>query len=398
MNPNPDVIVCRLGELFIKGRNRPFFLRRLSRNIEKALESFTDVRLETYHGRMLVHLPPQRPDALIQDLLEKLRCIFGLSSLSPAVLVAPKMEAITETALTMALAPENRLGARSFAIRTKRSDKSFPLCSPEISRRVGDRIGAAIDLQVNLENPDLCVEIEIGPHRSFVFCRRIGGAGGLPVGVSGHVLLLLSGGIDSPVAGWSLLKRGLRLSAITFHSPPYTDSQALEKVVRLGQRLAAWSMPIDLYTVRFTEIQQKLRKQAPAELAVVLYRRMMLRVATEVARNIGARALATGDALGQVASQTLDNMTVIGAATEMTVFRPLLTCDKKEIMARARTLDTYRISIEPHPDCCALFVPKHPETHATLEEAEDAERLIDEPLSETARKLAATAEKQRIEP
>jgi thiamine biosynthesis protein ThiI len=388
-----SMLVLRLGEVFLKGANRPFFLRRLKRNVQAALEEFPEARLESYHGRMLVHHPPK----LQQKIIARLQMVFGLSSISPAVEVRPEMEDITEKAVAVARSPESLAGADTFAVRTHRSDKSFPLTSPEVSRRVGDAVGEAIELAVDLTNPDLAVEVEIGPKRSFVFSRRFPGAGGLPVGVSGKVCLLLSGGIDSPVAGWLLLKRGLRLSAVTFHSPPHTGPAAHEKVVRLCRLLCRWGGSIRLHTVRFTEIQQKLRREAPAELAVLLYRRMMVRTATKIALKSRAKALVTGESLGQVASQTLENLSCIQESAGLPILRPLIGYDKKEIMDLARKLTTYEISIEPHEDCCSLFVPKHPETRASIGQIRKAESGVDADLDQVAEQLAREAEIRDID-
>jgi thiamine biosynthesis protein ThiI len=282
----------------------------------------------------------------------------------------------------------------SFKVESNRRDKSFPHPSPEISRQVGGRVAMETGLPVDVHNPAQVIRVEVGDQASFVFSQLIPGPGGLPVGTAGHASLLLSGGIDSPVAGWYAMRRGCTLSAIYFHSFPYTGDKTREKVVDLARRLAMWHGPLTVHVVHFTEVQKALRASGPAELAVVLYRRMMMRAASLIAAGEGAKALITGENLGQVASQTLDNLGVIEDAATLPVLRPLITFDKSEIIERAERIGTYQLSIQPYDDSCSLFVPKHPATRARVIDAQRAESALD--VDALARDLATKAEPIRV--
>jgi len=388
------LIVCRLGELFLKGQNRPFFVDKLGDNIKACLKGVEGVSVFYVHGRFFV----RHPAGLGDELLDRLSKVFGLSSVSPVIEVEKDIEAIKRAALALVEQGDLAVGKKTFAVRAHRSDKSFPYPSPEIGRIVGDAVGRAIELPVDLKNPDLKVEVEVGPKATFVFVKRVKGGGGLPVGVSGRMVLLLSAGIDSPVAGWLMMKRGVRVDALTFHSPPYTDEAALDKVVRLAERMAKWGVgEVTLRAARFTEVQKLIHRSAPDELGVVLYRRMMMRAACMLARKVGAQAIITGESLGQVASQTIENMTRVEEVSSLPVLRPLIGFDKAEIIRIAQRLDTYRISIEPHIDSCTLFTPKHPVTRAGKSRIERAERGIDTDFDEVARSLAEEAEFIRIQ-
>jgi thiamine biosynthesis protein ThiI len=276
-------------------------------------------------------------------------------------------------------------------VETNRRDKRFAMTSQEVSRVVGGRVAQATGLPVDVHAPRAMLRLEIGAEASFLFSRMLPGPGGLPVGTAGHVALLLSGGIDSPVAGWSAMRRGCTLSAIYFHSFPYTGDRTKEKVLDLARRLSPWHGRIAVHVVHFTEAQKALRAHGPGELAVLLYRRMMMRVASRIAAADKARALVTGENLGQVASQTLDNLAVIEDAAELPVLRPLLTFDKSEIIARAQAIGTYDLSILPYDDCCSLFVPRHPATHARVHDLGRAEAGLD--VAAMADELAAKAER-----
>ncbi len=327
------------------------------------------------HGRVAVEVPAEGAD----EVRLRLGHIFGLTSFSRVTPVEPELEAIAEAAKTEAMTALREWTGeppRTFKVETRRSDKRFPMKSPDISRKVGDVVGEAVDLPADLSHPDLRVEVEIGSQRTFVTTRRDPGPGGLPVGSAGPVQLLLSGGIDSPVAGYSLLKRGCTLLPTTFESPPYTGEDAREKVIDLCSQLARYAGPIRLRIVRFTEVQLEIQRRCPARLAVVLYRRMMLRAAERAARSEGALALATGDSLAQVASQTLENLACIAEVATLPILRPLVTFDKAETIQLARRIGTYDISVRPHVDCCSLFVPDHPEIYAKSEAAQKAEAQL----------------------
>jgi thiamine biosynthesis protein ThiI len=385
---NEAVWVLRYGEIFLKLGNRGYFERCLENQIHRVLAPLP-ARVERRHGRFLVRAEPRHA----AEVSRRLGYVLGLTSSSQVTLVERDLAAITAAAVAVAehAVRDAKTPLRTFRIETRRPDKSFPLPSPEIDRRVGDVVNERIGLGVNLTAADLRVEVEIGQRDTFVTADRQPGPGGLPVGCSGPVALLLSGGIDSPVAGWLLLKRGCTLLPITFESPPYTGPEAREKVIELTSLLAAWGGPLRLRLVRFTEIQKEIRSRCPARLAVVLYRRMMIRVAEVIARSANARALATGESLGQVASQTLENLAAIEAVATLPVLRPLVTHDKQETVTLARRLGTYPISVRPHVDCCSLFVPEHPETRARLEVVVEAEAAIPD-LAARAQALADEAE------
>jgi thiamine biosynthesis protein ThiI len=373
------VIVLRYGEIFLKGGNRGMFERRLIENARRAASAVTGVRIERTHGRLLAWPPPD--DEGGARTLRALERVFGLTSLSPARVVERTLPAISAAAVESARRELARRGKPSvtFKVETRRSDKRFQPASPEVSKQVGAAVVEALGLPVDVHHPELEIGVEIGFDHAFVFAETVPGPGGLPVGVTGRVELLLSGGIDSPVAGWLLLKRGCELGATYFHSFPFTGDHTREKVVQLARRLAAWQLgPVRLNVVPFTDAQKQLRDASgDGRLAVVLYRRMMMRVAERLAHANGARAIATGEALAQVASQTLENLAAIGEAARLPILRPCLAHDKLETVALARRIGTYETSIQPYDDCCSLFVPEHPETHAKLDAVRACEARLD---------------------
>lgn len=370
-----EVVLVRWAEIFLKGDNRSFFERALVENARRAVEKLQGARIERVHGRLLAW-PGEGGAAPMVRALER---VFGIANLSPARVVARELDAISAVAVELARAAAPRFATPTFKVESRRADKRFPMNSMELSRAVGSAVVGALGLPVDVHTPAFTIGIEIGYEHAFVFSDVVAGPGGLPSGVSGRVELLLSGGIDSPVAGWLLLKRGCTLGATYFHSFPYTGEKTQDKVARLASLLASWQLaPVRLAVVPFTDAQKRLRDaDRDGRLAVVLYRRMMMRVAERIARKSGAKALATGEALAQVASQTLENLGVIGAATEMPILRPCLGHDKLETIALARRIGTYETSIEPYDDCCSLFVPEHPETKAKREAVEAIERRLD---------------------
>jgi thiamine biosynthesis protein ThiI len=372
------VLLLRYGEIFLKGQNRGFFERRLVENTKRAAKSVAGARIERTHGRILCW-PPEE-DVGGRRTLRALERVFGFTSLSPAAVVPKNMDAISTAAVESARREVARRGGRpSFKVETRRADKRFQPASPEVSKQVGAAVVQALDLPVDVHTPQLHIGVEIGFEHAFVFAETAPGPGGLPVGVTGRVELLLSGGIDSPVAGWLMLKRGCELGATYFHSFPYTGDHSKEKVVALARRLANWQLSdIRLNVVHFTDVQKALRDASgDGRLAVVLYRRMMMRIADRLARSSGARALVTGEALAQVASQTLENLAVIGDAVRIPILRPCLAHDKQETIAIARRIDTYETSIQPYDDCCSLFVPDHPETRAKIDNVLECESQMD---------------------
>lgn len=362
-------ILLRLGEIFLKGRNRPVFVKKLVRNARRLLSDIDGVTVEARHLRVVVEHPPGAQQAC----LDRLQRLCGLHSMSPALVAPRDIDGIADVAIALAgtFAPGTR-----FKVETKRRDKSFSPGSQEVSRLVGGAVHTATGLPVDVHAPDRTIQVEIATEHVLVYGDDIVGPGGLPIGVSGKVGLLLSGGIDSPVAGWSMLRRGCSVCAIYFHSFPYTGDKTKEKVIDLARILARWQGPVAVHVVHFTEVQKALREQS-AELAVLLYRRMMMRAASRIAAGEDCGALVTGENLGQVASQTLANLGVIEDAAALPVLRPLLAYDKVEIIERAKEIRTFDTSILPYDDCCSLFVPKHPATRASVKVLESAEQDLD---------------------
>ena len=330
----------------------------------------------------------------VEDAAGRLERIFGLVSFSVARRVSAdaELEAIGAAAVEAAEAAIARDRPVSFKVESRRGDKRFPITSLEISRRVGGRVQEATGLRVDVHTPALTIGVEVATGHAFVYAGTRASPGGLPVGASGRALLLLSGGIDSPVAGWLAAKRGLALDAVYFHSPPYVGEKSRDKVLTLGRKLARWQALRSVTVVPFTEVQKRLRDAGPGELAVVLYRRMMMRIADAVADKLDATALVTGENLGQVASQTIDNLGTIEEAARRLVLRPLLTYDKVETTALAQRIGTYETSILPFDDCCSLFVPPHPATRARVADAAKAEAKLDLP----AEVAAAVAASERV--
>lgn len=364
-----DAIVLRVAEIFLKGKNRNRFFGALVRHARRLLRGLDGVEIEAMYLRVVVHHPP----ALRRVCVERLSHLFGLASMALGTAVPADLDAITRLAA-------EKLGATppgtTFKVETKRRDKGFPMTSDQVSREVGGRLAEGTGRPVDVRAPQCTIRVEIG-ERSFVFSEVVPGPGGLPVGTAGNVMLLLSGGIDSPVAGWSAMRRGCCLSATYFHSFPYTGDKTKEKVLDLARHLSAWQGRMPVYVVPFTRVQKDLRDHGRAELAVLLYRRMMMRTAGILAERERCKALVTGENLGQVASQTLENLGVIEDAAGLPVLRPLITYDKAEIVAQARRIGTFETSILPYEDACALFVPKHPATRARIGDLVQAEAGLD---------------------
>ena len=381
------VIVLRVAEIFLKGKNRNMFFRAFVRNARRLLADLDGVRVVPMYLRVAVEHPP----ALTEACIDRLGRLFGLASMSPAVSVPSDLDAIADAAITAARA----LPAGTFKIETKRRDKRFGLNSQQVSQQVGGRVVQATGRPVDVHNPEHSVRVEINEKHSFVFARIVRGPGGLPVGTGGTVSLLLSGGIDSPVAGWSMMRRGCTVNAIYFHSFPYTGDKTKEKVLDLARLLAAWQGRLAVSVVHFTEVQKTLRNHGRGDLAVLLYRRMMMRVASRIAATEHSAALVTGENLGQVASQTIQNIAVIEAAASLPILRPLLAYDKSEIIERAQQIGTFETSILPYDDCCTLFVPKHPATRAQTADLVAAEEGLD--VDAMADELAGHAERFVVE-
>jgi thiamine biosynthesis protein ThiI len=372
-----QVLLLRFGEIGLKGNNRSFFVSQLISNIKKALNNTGDFKIERTYGRIYVY--PYANTALI---IEKLKMVPGIVSISPAAISSLDFNELQETALQVFKEAVSSYPT-TFKVETHRANKKYPLESPEINRELGGYILQKINaenqnnLSVDVHNPEHLLKVEVRKDKIYIFTRVIPGPGGLPVGSSGKGLLLLSGGIDSPVAGWLSMKRGMSLEALYFHAHPYTSDRAKEKVIDLAKTLSTYGERLKLYVCHFTGIQMAIQKNCPRDYNITIMRRMMFRLASKIARSNDNLVLITGESIGQVASQTLESMQVINEVTNLPVLRPLITMDKTEIMEIARKIGTYETSILPYEDCCTIFVPKHPVTRPRLEEALKAEEKLD---------------------
>jgi thiamine biosynthesis protein ThiI len=362
-------VVVHYQEIALKGRNRPWFIGRLVRNIRTATADLDVTRVVPRMGRIEVTLGS--PEAW-GDVADRLRRVFGIANFSRAALVPLDIDRIAAAIL----ADLGDTQAKTFRVSARRADKRFPLTSPQIEREVGGRIKQAKGWTVHLDRPELTIYVEALTADAFYHFGKEPGAGGLPTGSSGRVVALLSGGIDSPVAAYRLMRRGCRVIPVHFHSYPILSRASQEKVREIAGLLTRYQQYTRLYMVAFGEMQQQVMLAVAPPLRVVIYRRLMLRIGQAIARKVHAQALVTGEVIGQVASQTLENMTTIGSVATMPVFRPLIGMDKEEITAEAQRLGTYPISIIEDQDCCQLFTPKHPATKARREDIEAAERAL----------------------
>jgi len=369
-------ILIRYGEIYLKGLNRPHFERLLLNGVKIAVRNFDGACVSKGEGRYYVR-------GLMDDdfplALEALGNVFGIHSLSPAAEIEKDMEAICREAEREVRTYMQKYGktALSFKVESKRSDKRFPKSSMEISAAVGEYLLIHVEgLTVDLHRPELRVYVEVR-EEAFVYAEILPGQGGLPMGSSGRAVLLLSGGIDSPVAGYMVAKRGVMIEGVHFHSFPYTSEQAKQKVITLARLLTKYTGPIMMHIVGFTEIQRTIYEKCPNEQLVILMRRFMMRIAERIANDCGALGIVTGESIGQVASQTLESMNVTGSVVNLPVFRPVVGMDKQEIVERALKIGTYETSILPYEDCCTVFVPKHPVIRPSLEKILKSEALLD---------------------
>ena len=363
-------VIVHYQELALKGRNRPWFIHTLVRNLRAALADLDVVRVQALMGRIEIRLGPTAPWPTVRERLQRLP---GIANFLQATHVTPNVDAIADG--IVAQLPGRT--AKSFRIAARRADKRFPIPSPEIERIVGRRVQDATGWPVDLDTPDRKIYVEIVTNDAFYAFEKERGSGGLPVGTSGKVLCLLSGGIDSPVAAWRVMRRGCRTLFVHFHSYPILSRTSQEKVREIARILTERQLRSRLYLVPFGAVQQQIVVTVPPPLRVVTYRRLMVRIAERIARNEGAHALVTGDVVGQVASQTIENLTVTEGAATMPILRPLIGFDKDEITAEATRLGTYRVSIVPDDDCCTLFTPRFPATRADRRAAMSAEAALD---------------------
>jgi tRNA uracil 4-sulfurtransferase len=362
-------IVVHYQEIALKGKNRPWFLSRLARNLRSAVADLDVKAVRQLMGRIEVVLGP---DVTREDVGERIRRTFGVANFSYAARTELNLDTLANSVLRDL---QNRT-CESFRVSVRRADKRFPMTSPEVEREVGGRIKAARGWKVDLENADLVIHVELLSDEAFYFFGKERGPGGLPIGTAGRVVCLLSGGIDSPVAAHRMMKRGCAVTFVHFHSYPILSRASQDKARELVTLLTRWQRRSRLYLVPFGDIQQQVVLAVPAPMRVVVYRRLMMRIAEQIARVRHAKALVTGEVVGQVASQTLENLAVIGAVAALPVFRPLIGMDKEEITAEAIKLGSYPISIVPDQDCCTLFTPRHPLTRARLAQIESAEAVL----------------------
>ena len=367
-----EIILLKCGELVLKGLNRASFEDAMIKNARRRLEGLG--KFHIWKSQSTVYVEPLSPEIRMEEAVERLSTVFGIAALCPARVVPKDWEAIR------AAAPDylaRDLGAaKTFKVNAKRSDKSFPMKSPEICRELGGLLLERFPhLRVDVEHPQVTVTVEIRERDAYIHKDQLPGAGGIPVGTGGKAALLLSGGIDSPVAGYMMAKRGLELIAVHFASPPYTSDRARQKVVSLAERLLPYTGRIRLFVVPFTRLQEQLRDKGPEDYFTLLMRRAMMRVAEAIALREGCQGLITGESVGQVASQTIQALSVTDCVTALPVLRPAIGLDKSEIVAIARKIDTFETSILPYEDCCTVFTPRHPKTRprpaevARIEEA-----------------------------
>lgn len=369
-----EIIMVKYGEIILKGLNRPVFERLLINNIKSALKNFSNVNIRIAQATIYIESDTEDMDLLT----ERLRKIFGIVSIVRAAACEKELEAIQK--LAVQYCGGELTEGKSFKVEAKRSDKGFPLKTPDINREVGGYLLENIPgLSVDVHNPDITVRVEVRDFGAYVYCmeNKIAGQGGMPIGSGSKATLLLSGGIDSPVAGHMIAKRGVEIDAVNFFSYPYTSERAKEKVIELAEIIAQYTSKINLYIVPFTEIQLAIRDNCPEEHMTLIMRRFMMRIAEKIALRNKSGALITGESVGQVASQTVAALNVTNAVCTLPVLRPLIGMDKEEIIVRSRNIGTFDTSILPYEDCCTVFTPKHPTTNPKLQTVEKSESVLD---------------------
>jgi len=367
-----NMIIVKVGELHLKGLNRPYFEKTLINNIKNAMADFEDMKITISQSRIFAYnIPPVR----LNEALERMSKIFGIHALSPAREFEKSLEAVIENTVDMLKCANIKTG--TFKVHARRSDKRFPMQSPEIAARVGEGILEALpDMRVDLHKPDRTIEVEIR-EQAYVYFEDVAAVGGLPLGTNGRAALLLSGGIDSPVAGYMVAKRGVQLDGVHFYSFPHTSERAKEKVFELAQELCAYTSRLSVFIVPFTHIQEEIYDKCPDQFMTILTRRFMMKISEIIARLRNCGALITGESIGQVASQTMESLIVTDNAVNLPVFRPCIGMDKLEIMDIANKINTFETSILPYEDCCTVFTPRHPSTKPKLNEVLEAEALLD---------------------
>ncbi|MDZ7834191.1 MAG: tRNA uracil 4-sulfurtransferase ThiI [Alkalibacterium sp.] len=364
-------LMIRYGELSTKGKNKKIFIKKLNKNVRKKLAEYNKLKVSYNRDRMHIKLNGDDADAVIKDLND----VFGIQSFSPVIRVEKSIEAAKEAVIR--LIEKNYSAGMSFEINTRRSDHSFEYDTNELNHILGAAVEEAFeDIRVKMKDPAIAARVEVRERGIFISVDTQEGLGGLPVGSSGKGTLMMSGGIDSPVAGYLALRRGMAIEAVHFHSPPYTSPQALKKAKDLTAKLSRFAGEITFIEVPFTEIQEQIKKLVPDEYSMTITRRMMLRLTDEIRRKRGSLAIVNGESLGQVASQTLESMLAINAVTTTPVLRPLISTDKNDIIAIAKQIDTFELAVQPYEDCCTIFAPMRPKTKPKLKKVQAFESAL----------------------
>ncbi|MDO5303448.1 MAG: tRNA uracil 4-sulfurtransferase ThiI [Clostridia bacterium] len=370
-----NIFIVRCGEVALKGMNKPYFERMLVDRIKKNVKQFDNVDVRRHEGLIFVRADKSNDkEALIKEISK----VFGVASISPAVEAESHLDAIGEEAVKYMLDLIETKGIKTFKVEAKRADKNFPVKSPDIARIIGAKvlIGCKV-LKVDVHNPDVHLFVDVRHDKSYIYQQKIAGFGGLPLGTNGKGMVLLSGGIDSPVAAWMMAKRGMVIEAVHFHSYPYTSPRAQEKVEDLARIVASYCGNFKMHVINLLPIQEQIVSNCPEEETTILVRRFMMRIAEKIAEKNRAMMLITGENLGQVASQTAEALVVTDNCVKMPVMRPLIAMDKVDIMDKAEEIGTYETSIQPYEDCCTVFLPKHPTTRPKLERIEESESKLD---------------------
>ncbi len=366
-------LLIRYGEISLKGRNRNVFVKKLRNNIKDALSDLQTVIIKPERDRMFLFAEDKQD---MDEAIKRLPQIFGIQSFSPVAKCEATLDAIKEKAIEIINAGET--AGKTFKVEVRRTDKRFPLVTNELQLEVGSHVLRSFpELSVKMKKPDILLFIDIRVEGAFLTAKVYEGAGGMPVGSNGHSLLMLSGGLDSPVAGYLMMKRGVSIDAIHFASPPFTSELAKKKVMDLAEKLSSFGAAVRLHIIPFTEIQQAIVSQVPENVSMTTTRRLMLQIADKVREEEGALAIVTGESLGQVASQTLESLTAINAVTTTPILRPLISTDKLDIIDIAQKIGTYDISIRPYEDCCTIFSPSNPKTKPKLEKVAYYESFTD---------------------
>lgn len=370
-----NTFIVRFGEVALKGHNKSYFERALVDRIRKLLRKFDDVDVRRREGLVFVTAPSDIPE---DSIIKEISKVFGVASISPAMEVYSNLDDICQGAVDYMMKLIEEKGVKTFKVEAKRADKNFPVKSPELARMVGGAVlkGCRV-LKVDVHNPDVYLYVHVKNENTYIYQQKIKGFGGLPLGTNGKGMVLLSGGIDSPVAAFLMAKRGMMIEAVHFHSYPYTSERARQKVEDLASRLAIYCSSFRMHVVNLLPIQEEIVKNCPEEETTILVRRFMMKIAEKLAEKKGCNMLITGESLGQVASQTAQSLVCTDNAVGIPVMRPLIAMDKVDIIDIAREIDTYDISIQPYEDCCTVFLPKHPVTKPKLERILQSESLLD---------------------